>query len=208
MRTQWHPPTAIESLFIQIEDGVAFTVEGLDEPTKPTVLRWAYEIISLSGRFEISCREWRQMDTNKKTWALFISRFKAADRDIRSQATSGTAGYLGIPYAAANSVKTCEAYLLARLAESELALAQAMSTASITPTIDTASNMSAITSEPPRAYCWTHGFCKNISHTSAACLYPGEGHQFAATATNMMGGETNYYVPNPCNGSSRTSRHS
>jgi hypothetical protein len=39
MRTQWHPPTAIESLFVQIEDGVAFTVEGLDEPTKPTVLR-------------------------------------------------------------------------------------------------------------------------------------------------------------------------
>jgi hypothetical protein len=42
MRTQWHPPTSIESLFVQIEDGVAFAVEGLDEPTKPTVLRWAY----------------------------------------------------------------------------------------------------------------------------------------------------------------------
>jgi hypothetical protein len=82
MRTQWHPPTAIESLFVQIEDGVAFAVEGLDEPTKPTVLRWAYEIISLTGRFEISCQEWRQMDTTTKTWALFKSHFKAAYRDI------------------------------------------------------------------------------------------------------------------------------
>jgi hypothetical protein len=50
------PPTTIESLFVQIEDGVAFTVEGLDEPTKPTILWWAYEIISLTGRFEILCR--------------------------------------------------------------------------------------------------------------------------------------------------------
>jgi hypothetical protein len=106
MRTQWHPPTAIESLFVQIEDGVAFTVEGLDEPTKPTILWWAYEIISLTGRFEISCREWRHMDTKTKTRALFKSHFKAADRDIRSQATSGTAGYHGTPYAAANSVTT------------------------------------------------------------------------------------------------------
>jgi hypothetical protein len=57
MRTQWHPPTAIESLFVQIEDGVAFTVEGLDEPTKATILRWSYEIISLTGRFDIPCQE-------------------------------------------------------------------------------------------------------------------------------------------------------
>jgi hypothetical protein len=56
MRTQWHHPTAIESLFVQIEDGVAFAVEGLDEPTKPTILRWAYEIISLTGHFDISCQ--------------------------------------------------------------------------------------------------------------------------------------------------------
>jgi hypothetical protein len=83
-----------------------------------------------------------------------------------------------------------------------------MSTAYITPTIDTAANMSAITSEPFRAYCWSHGFCKNINHTSDACLYPDEGHQVAATATNMMGGKTNNFVPNPRNGSSRTTRHS
>jgi hypothetical protein len=97
MRTQWHHHTAIESLFVQIEDGAAFAVEGLDELTKSTILRWAYEIISLTGRFEISCREWRHMDTKTKTWALFKSHFKAADRDIRSQATSGTAAITAPP---------------------------------------------------------------------------------------------------------------
>jgi hypothetical protein len=205
MRIQCHPPTAIESLFVQIEEDVAFTVKGLDEPTKPTVLRWAYEIISFTGRFDISSREWRHMDTNTKSWALFKSHFKAADRDIRSQATSGTSGYLSAPYAATNYATTREAHLLARLAASELSLAQSMSTVSITPTIDTAANISAITSDPPRVYCWTHGFCKNISHTSAECLYPGEGHQVAATATNMMGGKTTNFVPNPRNGYSHTS---
>jgi hypothetical protein len=205
MCTQWHPPVAIESMFVQIGDDVAFTVEGLDEPTKPTILRWAYEIISLTGRFDISCREWRHMDTKAKTWAIFKSHFKAADRDIRSQATSGTAGCHGTPCVTANSVTTREADLLTRLTVSQLAVAQAMSTVSIMHTIDTAANMSAITSDPPRVYCWTHGFCKNISHASAACLYPGKGHQFAATAANMMGGKTTNFVPNPRNGSSRTS---
>jgi hypothetical protein len=141
------------------------------------------------------------MDTKTKTWALFKSHFKAAVGDIRPQATGGTTGYHGAPYASANSVTTREVDLLPCIAASELVLAQAMSTASITPTIDTSANMSAITYDPPRVYCWTHGFCKNISHTSAACLYPGEGHQVAATATNMMGGKTTNFVPNPHNGS-------
>jgi hypothetical protein len=152
MRTQLHPPTAIESLFVQIEDGAAFAIECQDEPTKPTILRWAYEIISLTGRIEISCREWRHIDTITKTRALFKSNFKAAGRDIRSQATSGTAGYHRTPYSAANSTTTHESDLLSRLTASELALTQAMSTASIAPTADTAANMTAITSDPPRVY--------------------------------------------------------
>jgi hypothetical protein len=148
------------------------------------------------------------MDTKTKTWALFKSHFKAADRDIRSQATSGTAGYHGTPYAAANSATTREVDLLARLATSELALARAISTAFIAPTIDAAANVSAITSDPPHLYCWTRGFCKNTSHTSAACVYPGEGHQVTATATNMMRSTTTNFMPNPSTGSSRTSRRS
>jgi hypothetical protein len=158
MRTKWHPPTAITSLFVQLEYGVAFTIEGQEEPTKPTVFRWAYEIISLTGRFEISCRVWLHMDTRTKTWALFKSHFKAADRDLRSQPTSGTAGYHDTPYAAANSATTRKTDLLACLAASKLALDRAMSTASIASTFDTASNMSAITSDPPRVYCWKNGF--------------------------------------------------
>jgi hypothetical protein len=122
MRTHWNPPTSIESIFVQIEYGVALAVEGQDEPTKPTILRWAYEIISHTGHFEIACHEWRRIEATTKTWDLFKSHFKAAYRDMRSDATSGTTGYHGTPYAAENSVVNREAYLLARLADSELAL--------------------------------------------------------------------------------------
>jgi hypothetical protein len=61
MQLQWNPPTAIETLFLQFENGVAFTTSGQDTPTKPTVLRWAYNIIEKTGRFYIACRKWRHI---------------------------------------------------------------------------------------------------------------------------------------------------
>jgi hypothetical protein len=127
MRALWNPPTAIESLFVQIEDGVAFTAEGPDEPTKPTTLRWAYNIVARTGRYDITCREWRQLhpDTSTKNWAKFKTHFKAADRDMRNQDTTGTTGYHGA-HAATNAATNTAALLAtaqAVLAASEIKLA-------------------------------------------------------------------------------------
>jgi hypothetical protein len=52
MRAQWNPPTSIKSLFVQIEDGVSFSTEGNNEPTKSTTLRWAYGIVAKTGRYD------------------------------------------------------------------------------------------------------------------------------------------------------------
>jgi hypothetical protein len=41
MQLQWNPPTAIEALFLQFENGISFATAGQYAPTKPTVLRWA-----------------------------------------------------------------------------------------------------------------------------------------------------------------------
>jgi hypothetical protein len=38
-------------------------------------------------------------------------------------------------------------------------------------------------------YCWSHGTRVSKSHTSAACLYPKEGHKNEATRANRMGGK-------------------
>jgi hypothetical protein len=73
MQLQWNPPTAIEALFLQFENGVSFATVGHDA---------AYNIIEETGCFDIACLEWRHMDPNAKDWALFKRHLKAADRDI------------------------------------------------------------------------------------------------------------------------------
>jgi hypothetical protein len=199
IQTQWKPPTAIESLFVQIEDGVAFTIEGQDEPTKSAILRWAYEIISQTGRFEIACREWLQMDATTKNMGSIQISFQGGRQRYAIRGHHRDHMLPRAPmYMTENSAVARETDLLARLAASKQALARALSQASIAPTVNTAANISTITPNPPRAYCWTHGFCKNINHTCTSCLYPGEGHQVDATASNMMGGTTTNFVSNSC----------
>jgi hypothetical protein len=135
MRAQWIPPTVIESLFVQIEDGVAFAVEGLDKPTNPTILRWAYDIVAKTGSYDIACREWRQLnnDPSTRNWAKFKTHFKATDGDMRSQDTTGSAGYHGA-HAIINAATNTAALLAtaqAALAASKIKLAQAFSQASL-----------------------------------------------------------------------------
>jgi hypothetical protein len=159
-----------------------------------------YNIIEKTGRFDIACREWRQMDTNTKDWPLFKRHFKAAYKDLRSLDTTGTTGFHG----SVHSVHTTNTLLTttqAALAASELALTRALSQVSLSSAslAASATNISAITPatsvERPRGYCWTHGHTTNSSHTSATCNHPGEGHQATATASNMMGGNTDNFVP-------------
>jgi hypothetical protein len=55
-----------------------------------------------------------------------------------------------------------------------------------------------VSTDPPAteyAYCHTHGFCKNLKHTSQTCSFPGPNHQKTATATNKMGGCTTTFSP-------------
>jgi hypothetical protein len=200
MQLQWNPTTAIEALFLQFKNGVSFATAGQDAPTKPTVLRRAYTIIEKTGRFDIACREWRQMDPNAKYWSIFKRHFKAADKDLRRLDTTGTAGF----HISAHSVHTTSTLLTttqATLAASELALARALAQVSLSSGFTDAStaNISAITPTPsgerPRGYCWIHGHTTNSSHTSATCKHPGEGHQTNATASNAMGGNTDNFIP-------------
>jgi hypothetical protein len=108
MHQQWHPPTEIYVLYVQIEDGVAFTTAGLDPHTKPTGFRWDYNIVEKCGHFDLACREWRQMTTSDQKWSLFKTRFKAADKDLRrGDTTTTTAIYHGD----ANYVTTIAAYI-------------------------------------------------------------------------------------------------
>jgi hypothetical protein len=146
MQLQWNPPTAIEALFLQLENGVSFATAGQDAPTKPTILRWVYKNIEQTGRFDIACREWRQMDPSAKDWSVFKLHFKAADKDLRRMDTTGTAAFHG----SAHSVHTTSTLLTttqSALAASELALARALAQVSLSSgsTAASAANNSVIT---------------------------------------------------------------
>jgi hypothetical protein len=175
MQLQWNPPTAIEALFIQLENGVSFATVGQDAPTKPTVLCWACNNIEQTGRFDIACREWRQMDPSAKIWPLFKRHFKAADKDLRRLDTTGTAGYHG----SAHWVQTTSTLLTttqAALAASELALARALAQVSLSSGSSAASdaNISAITPATsggqPRGYCWT--VATRVQHATTPEMVP------------------------------------
>jgi hypothetical protein len=58
MKSQWNPPTSIELLFTQINDGVALKTAGGDPPTGPSIVRIAYNIFAATGRFDVETREW------------------------------------------------------------------------------------------------------------------------------------------------------
>jgi hypothetical protein len=108
-------------LFLQFENGVSFATIGQDAPTKP---------IEKTGRFDIACREWRQMDPKAKDWALFKRHFKASDKDLQRLDMTDTAGF----HSSAHSVQTTSTLLTttqAVLAASELALARALAQVSL-----------------------------------------------------------------------------
>jgi hypothetical protein len=200
MQLQWNPPTAIEALFLELENGVSFATARQDAPTKPTVLRWAYNNIEQTGRFDIACREWRQMDPSAKDWPIFKQHFKAEDKDLRRLDTTGTAGYHGSAHLV-QTTSTLLATTQATLAASELALARDLAQVSLSSGSSAASapNISAITPATSGGrqcgYCWTHGHTTNSSHTSATCNHPGDGHKANATASNPMGGNTDNVIP-------------
>jgi hypothetical protein len=41
---------------------------------------------------------------------------------------------------------------------------------------------------PSMAYCWSHGYGNNASHSSKTCTNPLPGHRTEATVDNMLGG--------------------
>jgi hypothetical protein len=138
MKIQWNPPTSIELLFTQINDGVAFTAAGGDPPTDPSIIHITYNIAT-TGRFDVSSREWRAKTVAQKTWATFQLHFKAAGTDNRVLGNSGTIGYHGASNMAITLANTQSA-----LVACEVALSLALQT-HISPSITSSANLLAVT---------------------------------------------------------------
>lgn len=173
MSKKWSPPTSIETLFEQLDYGIAFAEAGNDPISEATALRDGYDVIAKNPCFEHACREWRNLDPSKKsTLAMFKAHFHKADKDLRENP----------PPIAVSEVTTEAAGFHAN---------QAVAT-----THPAAATHVPVQQTP--TYCWTHGIIsKGGEHNSATCKlrFKNAGHQADATMTNMMGGKSTVFVP-------------
>jgi hypothetical protein len=78
MNKPWNPPTPIEALFKQLEEGVIFATADGEPPAAPAVVRMGYNIIEATGLFAMPCTEWRKLATAAKTMAAFQTHFRLA----------------------------------------------------------------------------------------------------------------------------------
>ena len=190
MHTPWNPPTPIDKLFTQLDDGVRFATAGNDTPSAPSVVRLGYNLILATRWFEVPCRDWRAKPEENKTLANFTVHFRAADQDRRLTTTTSSAGFHG-----ANAVRTPSQPRPA-------SVPTAPRTVTPPPTGPAAAILPVVAPRGPNlrphtSYCCTHGHLKNPKHNSLTCNYKHADHQDAATATNTLGGSTAIFVPRP-----------
>jgi hypothetical protein len=224
MAAPWNPPTPIESLYQQLQDGMEFAAAGGEPMATNTILRIGYTNIANTGLFDVGCREWRNNDKTTRTFASFQAHFTSHEND-RIDTTTSSRGYHSTYKGAsanhvddttsATSVASSQAATIAAQGvqiTQLLAAFQALSATSTTgepgsppeptafhTTQDTNSVFSGITQATPGtstaiSYCWTHGHSSNPAHTSKTCNRRSPSHQELATATNTMGGSERDYT--------------
>ena len=167
MKQAWNPPTPIESLFTQLEEGILFAAAGGEPLLESTVVRWGATIFQDSNAFPEECKDWRKIDANTHTMDLFKTHFRAAEKDRRFLITTGSAGFHK-----ANKATTAVTAVDVVITKGMYGLPQAGT-----------------------SYCWTHGSSKNAKHNSGTCENKADGHQDDATINDKKGGSTKIWGP-------------
>ena len=81
MRAPWSPPTPIETLFDQLEEGQEFAAQGNEIIDNSQLMRWAYDNIKATGLFDKDCERWRKRPPAVKQWTAFKTFFIIAEDD-------------------------------------------------------------------------------------------------------------------------------
>lgn len=206
MATAWHPSTPIETLFLQIDDGIDFASAGDSPIDDSTAVRIIYKIIHDTGVFELACRDWRALPRADKTLAHFKTFFQKANNDRNT--TTGAAGYHTANATITESYTTLlEAHNKLKAQVEKIAnktTANKTKTTTTTPASKAAAattpSQSSSNNIPTfKGYCHTHGHTLSHRatkiHDSMTCQKRGENHNEAATATNTLGGNERVWVP-------------
>ena len=54
------PPTTIETLFEQVDDGKCFEAKSNEVIDDSQLMRWAYDNVKNTGLFDRNCEKWRK----------------------------------------------------------------------------------------------------------------------------------------------------
>ena len=88
MKASWSPPTPIETLFDQLDDGQEFAAQGNEVIDNSQLMRWAYDNIKSTGLFDKDCERWRKRPPITKIWPAFKTFFIIAEDDRKKNSPS------------------------------------------------------------------------------------------------------------------------
>ena len=93
MKAQWNPPTPIETLFKQLENGQEFAAEGNEKIDDSILVRYGYDNVVATGVFTKYCTKWRERASDKKSWDEFRECFTKWDKERTDSMTTEEASY-------------------------------------------------------------------------------------------------------------------
>ena len=170
MRAPWNPPTPIETLFDQLEDGQEFAAQGNETIDDSQLMRWAYDNIKATGLFDKDCERWRKRPPAVKTWTTFKPFFIIAENDRKKNNPSASEA----SYSANQVQQLIQDELESILAESApppMVDSNTTTTSSTTASPTPASVNAAVTADEVRAIVQealrTANYCPSIPSSSA-----------------------------------------
>ena len=93
MLAPYNVNTPIETLFKQIEDAVDIASKAGAPYNQNQILNTAYTLIYNANIFSQTCREWRWLPDENKTWPEFKIIFSEAHKDYRTEHASANNRY-------------------------------------------------------------------------------------------------------------------
>jgi hypothetical protein len=184
LSADWNPDNPLEALWFRLAEAQRYAIAAGEPLTDSACIRLTLRVLEKTGVFLSACERWRERDAADWTMANFQDHFEKANKERLRKLTAQAAGFHG---AHATTLETPAAPTIER--------ANAV-TDQPSPTPPRTPARNARTTDGTTIYyCWTHGLHFNSRHTSATCEHKADGHNDAATLTNMLGGNNRFQRP-------------
>ena len=166
LKTAWNPDRPIEELWLHMRNAQALAALGNKAINDRTAMELVIESFRKSGIMDAAVDKWEDKDDAVQTMANFKDHFAKENKRRLKKLTIQQAGYHGANAAQNNKTNETHSEDSNKKGKHQV-------------TVNEGATM---------YYCWSHGLGINPNHTGKTCRARKEGHQEAATATNMMGG--------------------